>query len=393
MPLAAELSRRDRPRASMSALVPGCGRAYDALALAEHGYSRVVALDISPAACEAAKEEIRASSRSSKSWAVAGGRRARYVGVFLDPSSVDELGAVLPPRHTNQTPQQHVTLLFEPGETELRSLPLLGTTCTMSIDAEAWDASGQAATVSLQDANVSALCTAGHTPHITLSCADGVEAKYSNELIASAELVGEGKRAKLTPLAKPLIVTGVLGVAVDIVAAAGDGADHTKPSRHILTSGEEMMQLLAVAAEPAAAEAAADESAEGVAAAATGFVNIQCADFFALDGRTKYDLIWDCTFLCALDPSVRVRWAEQMRSLLAPGGELLTAVFPIGDREGGPPYAMSVPLVRSLLEPVGFEAVVILDDLPIEEQHRRPTDALSSVLSRGTALVTWRMKP
>ena len=42
-PLAAELARRSHaPRPGMRALVPGCGRAYDALALAEHGFESVV---------------------------------------------------------------------------------------------------------------------------------------------------------------------------------------------------------------------------------------------------------------------------------------------------------------------------------------------------------------
>merc|ERR1719161_787643 len=36
-------------------LVPGCGRAYDALALARHGFDRVVAVDIAPTAVKAAQ--------------------------------------------------------------------------------------------------------------------------------------------------------------------------------------------------------------------------------------------------------------------------------------------------------------------------------------------------
>ena len=121
-------------------------------------------------------------------------------------------------------------------------------------------------------------------------------------------------------------------------------------------------------------------------------VDVRCQDFFALDGnKERFDLIWDCTFLCALAPTVREQWAAQMRSLCAPDGELLTAIFPIGQREGGPPFAMSVPLVRSLLESAGFEAALIRTDLPLKEQHRRPGDHLSSVLNRGTALGTWRL--
>ena len=120
-------------------------------------------------------------------------------------------------------------------------------------------------------------------------------------------------------------------------------------------------------------------------------VAVECGDFFEMNCSRKFDFIWDCTFLCALDPAVRERWAEQMRNLLADDGELLTCVFPIGAREGGPPFAMSVDLVRSLLEPVGFEATLVRDDLPLEQQHRRPGDALESVRTRGTALVSWRL--
>ncbi len=79
-----------------------------------------------------------------------------------------------------------------------------------------------------------------------------------------------------------------------------------------------------------------------------------------------------------------------MAALLAPGGELITCVFPIGDREGGPPFAMSVPLVTALLEPMGFRATAVRDGMPLEEQHRRPGDDLESVRGRGTALVTWQ---
>ena len=148
--------------------------------------------------------------------------------------------------------------------------------------------------------------------------------------------------------------------------------------------------VVALDLSPAACEAAREElKASGSAAASR--VEVRCGDFFALEGGSEtYDMIWDCTFLCALDPSVRERWASQMRTLLAPQGELMTCVFPIGDREGGPPYAMSVPLVRALLEPCGLKAAAVQDDLPLEEQHRRPGDELSSVLTRGTALVTWR---
>jgi hypothetical protein len=70
-----------------------------------------------------------------------------------------------------------------------------------------------------------------------------------------------------------------------------------------------------------------------------------------------FDLIYDYTFLCALDPRERARWAQTMRRLLKPGGgELITLIFPIGDYAGGPPHAMSQALVEGLLKQEGYRA-------------------------------------
>jgi hypothetical protein len=46
-------------------------------------------------------------------------------------------------------------------------------------------------------------------------------------------------------------------------------------------------------------------------------------DFFSANlGEGRFDLIYDCTFLCALQPEDRDRWARRMNQLLVPGGEL-----------------------------------------------------------------------
>ena len=137
-----------------------------------------------------------------------------------------------------------------------------------------------------------------------------------------------------------------------------------------LALAEHGFEVVAVDLSPAACEAAKEELAASASATARERIDVRCGDFFELTGQ--YDFIWDNTFLCALEPEVRERWAQQMKALLAPGGELTTCVFPIGEREGGPPFAMSVPLVRALLEPAGFEATLVQDDLPLEQQHRRP---------------------
>ena len=43
-----------------------------------------------------------------------------------------------------------------------------------------------------------------------------------------------------------------------------------------------------------------------------------------------------------------------MRRLIRPGGEIVSLVFPVGDFEGGPPFALSPDVVKDLLEPAGF---------------------------------------
>jgi hypothetical protein len=81
-----------------------------------------------------------------------------------------------------------------------------------------------------------------------------------------------------------------------------------------------------------------------------------CGSFFDLpsDKESKFQFIYDYTFMCALDPSLRLDWAKKMADLVAPGGELLTLIFPICDKEDGPPFKVSLEVYRELLEPVGF---------------------------------------
>jgi len=44
------------------------------------------------------------------------------------------------------------------------------------------------------------------------------------------------------------------------------------------------------------------------------------------------------------------------------------------------------------LELAGFEATLVQDQLPLEVQHRFLSDPIESVRSRGTALVSWRLR-
>ena len=134
----------------------------------------------------------------------------------------------------------------------------------------------------------------------------------------------------------------------------------------------------------AAARALIAKSAPGVSS-----IEVVNANFFEHATERLYDFIWDCTFLCALDPFVRKRWASKMRSLLSKGGILMTCIFPLSDtRKGGPPYRLTVPIVSELLTEAGFEPIEIRASLPPEECHK-PGGFTGS---DGTALATWRLR-
>ncbi|KAI1336727.1 Thiopurine S-methyltransferase family protein [Xylariaceae sp. FL0016] len=70
-------------------------------------------------------------------------------------------------------------------------------------------------------------------------------------------------------------------------------------------------------------------------------------DFFDDDWREvqgvskRFDLIFDYTFFCALQPSERPAWANRMQQLLAPGGRLVCLEWPTekDPSEPGPPWA------------------------------------------------------
>jgi cyclopropane fatty-acyl-phospholipid synthase-like methyltransferase len=90
-------------------------------------------------------------------------------------------------------------------------------------------------------------------------------------------------------------------------------------------------------------------------------------NFFDYPFGQKFNLVYDLTFFCALPPESRSKWAKRMKEIIEPGGELVTVLFPIGDYEGGPPYAMSLELYKQFLEPLGFESFYmknISDQLP-----------------------------
>lgn len=73
-------------------------------------------------------------------------------------------------------------------------------------------------------------------------------------------------------------------------------------------------------------------------------VNFLLEDIFRLDSiyREYFDYIYDYVTYCAVLPERRKEYAEKMAGLLKPGGRFIALLFPVENREGGPPYAVDV---------------------------------------------------
>ncbi len=72
-------------------------------------------------------------------------------------------------------------------------------------------------------------------------------------------------------------------------------------------------------------------------------------NFFEYSPNQPFDLIWDYTFLCAIDPSERQAWAETMARLIKSGGTLLALIFPVVEKGDGPPFAVMPHAIHALL--------------------------------------------
>jgi len=62
-------------------------------------------------------------------------------------------------------------------------------------------------------------------------------------------------------------------------------------------------------------------------------------DFFTHEG--SYDLIFEQTFFCALDPSLRVNYIDKMKDLLKLNGKLVGLLFDFRLDDVGPPFGGS----------------------------------------------------
>jgi len=68
---------------------------------------------------------------------------------------------------------------------------------------------------------------------------------------------------------------------------------------------------------------------------AKGSLKVICGDFFELNH--SFDLVIEQTFFCAINPTLRQKYADKMFEILKPNGKLAGVMFGV-KMEGGPPF-------------------------------------------------------
>uniref|UniRef100_A0A3Q7HLR5 Thiol methyltransferase 2 n=1 Tax=Solanum lycopersicum TaxID=4081 RepID=A0A3Q7HLR5_SOLLC len=127
-----------------------------------------------------------------------------------------------------------------------------------------------------------------------------------------------------TPILVHLHQTGTLPKGRSLVPGCGSGHDVVaiaSPERFVVG-----LDVSENAIRQATKLSSSSKSAEN-------FVFLE-ADFFSWRPTQLFDLIFDYTFFCAIEPEMRSRWASRIRDLLKPDGELITLIFPGREKLG-----------------------------------------------------------
>lgn len=78
-------------------------------------------------------------------------------------------------------------------------------------------------------------------------------------------------------------------------------------------------------------------------------IKVILADFFELEN--SYDIILEQTFFCALNPEMRLKYAETAHKLLKDDGRLVGVLFNKNFETAGPPFGGSAEEYKTYFEP------------------------------------------
>ena len=92
-----------------------------------------------------------------------------------------------------------------------------------------------------------------------------------------------------------------------------------------------------------------------------------------IESSNQFDAGYDYTFLCAMHPSQRQKWAEGWARSLVTGGLLITMAYPVDpsrDPEVGPPFPLTPEIYQTLLVDSGlFVQEKPMQSVPQELSH------------------------
>lgn len=110
------------------------------------------------------------------------------------------------------------------------------------------------------------------------------------------------------------------------------------------------------------------------------FVNEDLFDY-SLGVADEFDYIVEYVTYCAIEPGRRAEFASAVASMLKPGGALIALFFPLDDRPGGPPFAVSMDEVHRLF---GKKLELVSIEAPARSVTPRKGRELMTVWYRGT---------
>jgi len=134
----------------------------------------------------------------------------------------------------------------------------------------------------------------------------------------------------------------------EIVASREAAGDDAAPGPRVFVPGagrgHDARAWLAAGGAVTALDIAPTAVAEGRALDAAEGVSMTWleADLFDLPAELDgtFDIVWEQTCFCAIDPARRGEYVEVIARLLAPGGAWMGVVWEVG-RPGGPPWSLT----------------------------------------------------
>lgn len=85
----------------------------------------------------------------------------------------------------------------------------------------------------------------------------------------------------------------------------------------------------------------------------SGLLRFEHRDIFTLPAHypSFFDLVWEYTCFCAIDPRKRPDYVQMVRRILRPDGHLLANFFPVREGTDGPPFPVQRREVERLFGP------------------------------------------